>query len=49
MNRRSKNKKMNETTQSEMEDGVLIGLAAKGNSDAVREIVVRIVDRMEVR
>jgi RNA polymerase sigma factor (sigma-70 family) len=32
---------MNETTQSEMEAGVLIGLAAKGDSGAVREIVVR--------
>jgi RNA polymerase sigma factor (sigma-70 family) len=32
---------MSETTQSEMEDGLLIGLAAKGNSDAVHEIVVR--------
>ncbi len=32
---------MSETIQSEMEDGVLIDLAAKGNSDAVREIVVR--------
>lgn len=32
---------MSETTQSEMEDGALIGLAAKGDSDAVQEIVVR--------
>ena len=32
---------MSETTQNEMEDGVLIGLAAKGDSEAVHEIVVR--------
>jgi RNA polymerase sigma factor (sigma-70 family) len=36
-----KNKKMSETTQSELEDGVLIDLAAKGNSDAIHAIVVR--------